>query len=62
MVRLLIDVVVLFGVDICESSTNEYIEYSVSPKLGWRLGGWQRLYVEVVYAGGGVWLVVEAVG
>ena len=42
--------------------SREYIEYSVSPKLGWRLGGWQRLYVEVVYAGGGVWLVVEAVG
>jgi hypothetical protein len=33
VVCLLVDVVVLFGVDICESSTGEYIEYSASPNL-----------------------------
>jgi hypothetical protein len=33
--RLLIDVVVLHGVDICESTTGEYIKYSVSPNKGW---------------------------
>jgi hypothetical protein len=33
--RLLIDVVVLLGVDICESTTGEYIKYSVSPNKGW---------------------------
>jgi hypothetical protein len=27
----------------------EYIKYSTSSNLRWRLGGWQRLYVEVAY-------------
>jgi hypothetical protein len=34
VVRLLVDVEVLLRVDICESSTGEYIEYSASPNLG----------------------------
>jgi len=33
----------------------EYIKYSASPNLGWRLGGWRRLYV-VVYGGEGIYV------
>jgi hypothetical protein len=34
VVRLLVDVVVLLGVDICESTTGEYTKYSASPNKG----------------------------
>jgi len=34
----------------------EYIKYSASPNLGWRLGGWRRLYVVVVYGGGAIYV------
>jgi hypothetical protein len=35
MVRLLVDFEILFRVNICESSTGEYIKYSASPNLGY---------------------------
>jgi hypothetical protein len=34
VVRLLIDVIVLLGVNIYESTTDEYIKYSASPNKG----------------------------
>jgi hypothetical protein len=43
VVCLLVDVVVLFGVDIYESSTGEYIKYSASPNLRVWWSGWWRL-------------------
>jgi hypothetical protein len=35
VVRLLVDVIVLLGVDICESTTGEYMKYSASPNKGY---------------------------
>jgi hypothetical protein len=35
VVHLLVDVVVLVGVNICESTTGEYIKYSASPNKRW---------------------------
>jgi len=35
----LVNVVVLLGVDICESSTGEYIKYSASPNP-WGMAKW----------------------
>ena len=53
MVCLLVDVEVLLGVDIYESTTAKYIKYSARPNLGVWWGGWRRLFVEADYDGGG---------
>jgi hypothetical protein len=34
VVRILVDVVIFLRVDICESTTGEYIKYTASPNLG----------------------------
>jgi hypothetical protein len=52
VVRLLVDVVVLLGVDIYESITCEYIKYLTSPNHRvWWSGQWRYIY-EVGRGGG----------
>jgi hypothetical protein len=47
VVRLFVDVVVLFGVDICESSMSEYTKYSASPNP-WGMAKWMvKAYLAV---------------